>query len=264
MFKLIVIAVLYLSFSSLSAVENDSISTVTKNGQTVILYEVGPKETMYSIARKYNIPPKSIVAINPEIQNTGLKVGQKIFVPYETARITKSANTIQKEEIPGVVYHTVEKGQTLYTVARVYKVSVDDLRKWNNLIDSDLKSGMKLIVDMSNEIIKQPSIEVVNEPLAKTTQSKTGYDKVLEKGKAEMFETNEGDEYYYVLHKNIPIGTVIKIINEENNMSIYARVIGKLIETNDKYVILKMSKLAYSTLGGKTSFLKIQIEFVPQ
>ncbi len=260
-FKIICIACLNFFSITTFAIETDSISTLNKNGQTVILYEVGPKETMYSIARKYNIPPKSIVAINPEIQNTGLKVGQKIFVPYETARINKA--NVAVEEVAGATYHTVERGQTLYTVARTYKASVDDLRRWNNLLDSELKTGSKIIVNMNAEVIKQTPIEIAKETSKKTIRSNTGYDKIVESGKSEAFETNEGDKYYYVLHRTLTNGTIVKIANEANEAAIYARVVGKILETTDKNIVVKLSKLAYTTLGGQSASIKVKVEYLP-
>jgi len=255
---------LLLTSATLSfAIENDSISTLNKNGQTVILYEVGAKETMYSIARKYNIPPKSIIAINPEIANTGLKTGQKIFVPYETARLAKTIATSNTGEIAGATYHTVEKSQTLYTVARMYKTSVEDLRRWNNLVDSDLKIGSKLIVNMNAEVVKQVPFEVLKETSKKTVRSNTGYDKIVETGKAEAFDTNEGDKYYYVLHKTLSIGTVVQVENEANGITIYGRVVGKLPESADKNMILKLSKLAYAKLGGESASIKVQVAHLP-
>ncbi|MFN0050488.1 MAG: LysM peptidoglycan-binding domain-containing protein [Cytophagales bacterium] len=262
-FKIFIISILAIIYLPAFAIEADSISTLKKNGQTVILYEVGSKETMYSIARKYNISPKSIVAINPEIENAALKVGQKIFVPYETARIPKNNATPTLAEVPGATYHVVERKQTLYTVARMYKATVDDLRRWNNLIDSDLKVGSKIIVNMNAEVVKQTAIEVNIEATRKTIRSNTGYDKITEKGKAEVFDTKDGENYYYVLHRTLATGTVLKITNDATAASVYGRVIGKLPDNYDKNTIIKLSRLAYSTLGGLSANMNVKIEYLP-
>lgn len=46
---------------------------------------------------------------------------------------------------PGLT-HTVIKGETLYAISLKYKMTVADLRKWNNLKSNFLKVGQKLIV----------------------------------------------------------------------------------------------------------------------
>jgi len=42
--------------------------------------------------------------------------------------------------------HIVEAGQTLYSISRMYDVSVDDIRRWNNLRGSQINVGQRLIV----------------------------------------------------------------------------------------------------------------------
>ncbi len=47
------------------------------------------------------------------------------------------------------LYHTVEAGQTLYAISRMYEVKVEQIKKWNNLKDNTIKAGETLIVGMS-------------------------------------------------------------------------------------------------------------------
>jgi predicted ribosome quality control (RQC) complex YloA/Tae2 family protein len=42
--------------------------------------------------------------------------------------------------------HTVQPGETLFRISRKYHVSVDKLRKWNNLLDDTIEVGQKLII----------------------------------------------------------------------------------------------------------------------
>ena len=44
-------------------------------------------------------------------------------------------------------YHTVQKGETLYRISKKYGISVEELRKLNNLsADQPLRTGQKLLV----------------------------------------------------------------------------------------------------------------------
>ncbi len=45
-----------------------------------------------------------------------------------------------------IVYHTVQKGETLFRIHKKYKVSLADLRKWNQLKNDRLQTGQKIIV----------------------------------------------------------------------------------------------------------------------
>ena len=42
--------------------------------------------------------------------------------------------------------HTVQPGETLFRIGRKYHVSVEKLRKWNNLLDDTIEVGQKLII----------------------------------------------------------------------------------------------------------------------
>lgn len=44
------------------------------------------------------------------------------------------------------LFHTVQSGETLYSIARKYKVSVPDIKRWNNLANTIIKKGQRLKV----------------------------------------------------------------------------------------------------------------------
>jgi membrane-bound lytic murein transglycosylase D len=49
-------------------------------------------------------------------------------------------------------YHTVQKGDTLYAISKKYGISVDELRKLNNLSkDPSLRTGQKLLISPGRE-----------------------------------------------------------------------------------------------------------------
>ena len=49
-------------------------------------HTVAPKETLYSLARKYNVPPKELAAFNNIPIETGLTIGQVIKIPEDYAK----------------------------------------------------------------------------------------------------------------------------------------------------------------------------------
>lgn len=114
----------------------DSIGVEKIGDKTFIIHEVTAKETLFAISRRYETPVGDIIKNNDELKQ-GLKIGQRIKVPY-----------IPKTEIPaGAVLHKVSPGETLFSVAKKYDVSVSDVKAWNDLKGDDLSVGQALIIE---------------------------------------------------------------------------------------------------------------------
>jgi membrane-bound lytic murein transglycosylase D len=79
---------------------------------------------------------------------------------------TKADDRLEPDAEPLVFFktHQVAPGQTLFTIAKLYSVSVADLRRWNGLADTDgLKPGQKLIV--GEETVEEASSEQNTTPV---------------------------------------------------------------------------------------------------
>ena len=101
--------------------------------QNVNYYIVKSGDTLYSIANKNGISVDKLKELN-NLNNDILSVGEKLLVK----------DTSSSEEIG--VYYTVKSGDTLYGIARLYNMSVDDLKKLNNLTSNNLSVGQQLLV----------------------------------------------------------------------------------------------------------------------
>lgn len=123
-------------FFTLASFGSDSVRTEVINGKTYIIHKVEAKETLFSISRKYGVALLGVVESNPGA-DSGLEIGQEIKVPYSPNNRTKT-----KE---GTI-HRVGQKETLYSIAKQYGVTVDDLKQWNNLSNAGLKLGQELII----------------------------------------------------------------------------------------------------------------------
>src|SRR3954463_16485394 len=112
----------------------DSIGTETINGKVFILHQVGEKETLYAISRRYSVPVETIVQYNPSA-NAGLDIGQILKVPYVPRHAVKAST---------VTTHVVAAKETMFSISQAYDVSVDDIRQWNNLTSNALSIGQEL------------------------------------------------------------------------------------------------------------------------
>jgi membrane-bound lytic murein transglycosylase D len=146
------------------------------------LHRVAPGETVYALARQYEVRPADLLAWNNLPPNAGLSVGQLIRLrpapvaapaapatPPAAAKPTAAPAAAKPTAAPRpaapVLYvpaapkaaagapplpaggqHTVVPGETLYSISRLYKVKVDELKAWNNKTIDAVKVGEVLRV----------------------------------------------------------------------------------------------------------------------
>lgn len=144
--------------------------------QKDITHTVGPKESLTSIGRLYNINGRELANYNKIEYEKGLTLGQVLKIPGKNAA-TKAATVpppakavppvktvVAKTEKGKPIYHTVGKKETLYHISTLYnKVPIDDIKKWNNLTSDALSQGAKIIVGYTGAKNEKPVKEEVVE-----------------------------------------------------------------------------------------------------
>ena len=134
-------------------------------------------ESLYKIAKKYDISLEKLKELNPDVKPDTIQIGDKIVIvakkeiskpkkqqPLEKVKtdiipINKDANLCIDEL--GNQVHTVSKGETLYKLSKKYKVSVRDLEEMNPEIVANLPIGYEVIVKKGNvELEKNQNIVV--------------------------------------------------------------------------------------------------------
>src|SRR6478672_2638439 len=135
-----------LSFSASASTLFDSVGVENLDGKKLILHKVEPKETYYSIGRKYNIAPKLIMDYNKSVP---LSIGSTVKIPTTTSFTDKPvsfSNNQKKETSKKETTHVVQVKETLYGIASKYNMRVDDLKLLNNLQSNNLTVGQTLKV----------------------------------------------------------------------------------------------------------------------
>lgn len=121
------------------------------SGREFLAHRVRPGDTLERIAKSYGTSPEEIRRINLLDGRKSLRVGTQLLVPV--ARVAKASSERQsgmKAPRPSTPhqkahsYHVVQKGETLWTIARRYGVSAEEIRRWNNLQGTLLKPGDRL------------------------------------------------------------------------------------------------------------------------
>ncbi len=110
-------------------------------------------------------------------------------------------------------YHKVKKGETLSEIADKNKVSIINLRKWNNIKGSNINAGQSLVIQTTkkvtvNEVVKKPKpktelIEPAN-AVAENTEKPIENKYSSAKSKIEIMED------YYIVQKGDSIFSITK------------------------------------------------------
>lgn len=118
-------------------------------------YTVKRGDTLYAIAHKYHTTADSLKRLNG-MKNEKVKPGSQLLVmhaerpgnDYALSQENRERD-IQSRRLHGktTLRHRVNKGETLSSLARKYRVSVADLRSWNHLKRAgQLRAGQKILV----------------------------------------------------------------------------------------------------------------------
>ncbi len=114
-----------------------------------------PTTTTKAEPAKTEATPQPTVAPAKSEAKTATETTEKVKVERkaETANTTQETEVIEaieltEEAAPATksAKHVVAKGETLWSISKVYNVSIDELRTWNKLQTSDLKLGQELII----------------------------------------------------------------------------------------------------------------------
>ena len=100
-------------------------------------------QTLYSIARMYDADVHQVMDCNKGLVNNGLSIGDTVLLDC--------AMVEGDESFPG--YHRVKQGETLYSIATMYGIAMDDIMRWNNLISSKIDVNQKLkVAEASSQV----------------------------------------------------------------------------------------------------------------
>src|SRR5690348_16576106 len=92
----------------------DSLRLETINGKSFVIHQVGERETLYGISRRYGATIPGILEFNPNA-DAGLAVGTILKVPY----VPKS-----KIQTTSGLVHTVAPKETLFSISKLYNVTI--------------------------------------------------------------------------------------------------------------------------------------------
>lgn len=305
-----------------------------------VLHKVAPGETLFAIATKYEVSVEDVKKWN-ELKGNDLSVGQGLVIegvkpvqeavvreapevravptkvndlPEERQKMMEEGNKKAKEKkeekkrveepkeksnkpvvvenVPGAterienipagaevgwITHTVQDGETLYAISKRYNANMGDLINWNALSSNNLKEGQKLKVGRKEGAVNNATpVTEVNQvedeastvtatssyKVEKASEESTEYKNIKESGQAEVIQGTGNHKKYLVLHRKAPVGTIMRIRNEENDVMIFARVVGKLPDTGDNSkLLIKVSQAAFDQLRAVNNRFRVEVSY---
>lgn len=132
-------------------------------------HKVVKGETITQIAQKYNCTTSEIYNLNPDAQN-GIQLDALLVIPI--GKTTFSSNNT----------HIVAAKETLYSISKLYSMSVEDIQNANLAILSEgLKVGQNLVIPIKSatNLLAAANKPRIDKPLIKLTTSTSSSPKEL-------------------------------------------------------------------------------------
>ncbi|MFT6972056.1 MAG: LysM repeat protein, partial [Roseivirga sp.] len=193
-------------------------------------------ETLFFIAKQYNLDVLDLKRLNG-LNSNELSIGQVLKISVATnTPVVKAEQPIEKKSLEGIKEEVA-------------------------------KPAAKKVIPVQAEV-KKP-IEKGDDSMALETKDTTAntydaqpFEEITEEGQAELIVEDKSSTKFLALHKTAKVGTVIKVKNRMNNLSVYVRVVGQIPKTTDnESIIIKINKRAYDQLKALDTRFLVELSY---
>ena len=214
-------------------------------------HQVQPKETLFSIARLYNVSVQDLDNYNTEALKDGLQIGESIAIPNKKKTLDGQARIINAQTF----FHIVQPKETKYSIAKKYGIAIEQLETQNPEIINGLVVGNKLAIN-----VKQIKPKNDNEELMIALAEKQV---AIEKNKAKITEIEDLQDKLIVQkqmnQKVLKVNSLKVNLNEiDETKGGSAKKLKLVLEANKNIQDILISKLdsLVITMGDDLEILK--------
>jgi len=174
------------------------------NNDEFITHKVTRGDTLWSISKQYNLSLELISAFNNIRNKDSLSIGQIIKIP--------------KNSLPNADYiiHIAKKGDTLWSIAQKYNLTVDIILATNNIANSKLISiGQQIKIPSSKDVTTTPEKNVANQPVINENNSNNNNINPPKNAEPIIYTVKAGDNLWNISRK---YGVSVEVIISVNNL----------------------------------------------
>lgn len=251
----------------------DSIGVESLEGKKIILHKIEAKESYYSIGRKYGVNPAAVIDFNG---NKNLQIGTLVKVPTQRPFVGAENPAVVSLQDETFTYKVKSK-ETLYSIAKKFNTTIEEIKTLNNLKLSTLFIGQTLKIktvsanqpaNIAPVMVEKNTSSIVdtnstNEEERKIPSTRFGLREIKERGIATWIQDESLDaSKMLALHPTAPVGTIIKITNPMSQKSTFAKVVGKFTENEStKGVIIILTKTAADLIGALDKRFQVNLVY---
>lgn len=257
----------------------DSVGTEVINGEEFVLFKIEKGDNYYQLSKKYKTTVGQLTQING---NGTLSLGRIVKVPTGRKPVVKklSGNNTQlnpRDPQQGFTEYIVGEKETLYAISKRFGITVEDIKKTNNLKNNIISGGMKLMIPNQPlpperpklvepkgiENITPDSTNVDDKEENQISTNRYGIREKSERGIGVWIDglSTQGTSNL-ALHKSAPVGTILKITNPMTKSVTYAKVVGKFNDNaENQNAIVVLSKSAAASIGALDKRFQVEIAY---
>ena len=167
-----------------NAVETSIASNENKKESDFYVVEKG--DNLFSISKKFNVSLEDLKKWN-NLDGLNVEQGSKLALAENEQIEIEATNTAEVK----ITEHIVEKGETIGSIAKKYDVSVSDIKDWNNIDNTTIHFGNKLIVGKKYTI----SSDTKNNPTKKESIASN------DRNEVKLYYVKKGDSLFSIAKK---------------------------------------------------------------
>ena len=207
------------------------------SGNSSSKYTVKSGDTLYGLGLKYGLSVQEIKSLNNLTSDT-IYVGQSLKITKQTQTVTSSnssTNTTQQSVTQAT--HTVKSGDTLYGIGLRYNVSINDIKKWNNLTSDLIYIGQTLKIGQGTKKNASTSI---------TTSTNNN---------VSSYQVKSGDTLYRIALNN---KTTVQALKQANNLTSDFIYVGQVLTLPGITRVVTSKNIRHTVVPGESLWLLSQ------